>query len=78
MLAFAEHQKLEVERWRHTRHLAFTMIRMWADPKTAPSTPESYLPLPGDSQGTEVDIARMTEAEQRQIFEDLRAQGWKV
>lgn len=61
------HQEKKVDAYRLTRMLMFTMVRLHADPKTAPKTPEALWELPGDEK---VDLAAEQE-EYKKIFERL-------
>lgn len=45
----------------------FTMVRLMADPKTAPKTPEQLWELPGDESTTKID-----EEEYRQLINRYR------
>ena len=44
----------------------FTMVRLMADPKTAPKTPEQLWQLPGDQDEVKID-----EEEYKEIFKRL-------
>jgi hypothetical protein len=81
MLAYHHRRKWQEERdlenWKRTRYEAFIMVRLWADPKSAPSTPEALLQLKGEER-VEDDVMNASPEEQKQFFEDLRKQGWKV
>jgi hypothetical protein len=60
------YQDKQVDTYRQTRLLMFTMVRLMGDPKTAPKSPEALWELPGDEkQG-------MTEEDMREIFKRLR------
>lgn len=59
------YQDKQVDTYRQTRLLMFTMVRLMGDPKTAPKSPEALWELPGDEkQG-------MSEDEMREIFKRL-------
>jgi len=59
------YQDKQVDTYRQTRLLMFTMVRLMGDPKTAPKSPEALWELPGDEkQG-------MTEEDMREIFKRL-------
>lgn len=59
------YQDKQVDNYRQTRLLMFTMVRLMGDPKTAPKSPEALWELPGDEkQG-------MTEEDMREIFKRL-------
>ncbi len=47
--------------------LMFTMVRLHADPKSAPKTPEALWELPGDAVANPVEEAE----EYKKIFERL-------
>lgn len=60
----------KIDGYRQNRMLMFTMIRLMADPKTAPKTPEEFWELPGD------EVKKInTEEEYREIFKRLRENG---
>lgn len=56
-----------VESKKQTRMLMFTMVRLMADPKTAPKSPEELWLLPGDN-----DIKQINEEEYKEIFKRLK------
>lgn len=56
----------KIDSYRQTRLLMFTMVRLMADPKSAPKTPEQMWSLPGDEGTTKID-----EEEYREIFKRL-------
>ncbi len=56
-----------VESKKQTRMLMFTMVRLMADPSTAPKSPEELWSLPGD-----VDIKQINEEEYKEIFKRLK------
>jgi hypothetical protein len=59
------YQDRQVDTYRQTRLLMFTMVRLMGDPKSAPKSPEALWELPGDEkQG-------MTEEDMREIFKRL-------
>jgi hypothetical protein len=59
------YQDKQVDTYRQTRLLMFTMVRLMGDPKTAPKSPEALWELPGDEkQG-------MSEEDMREIFKRL-------
>lgn len=59
------YQDKQVDTYRQTRMLMFTMVRLMGDPKSAPKTPEAMWELPGDEkQG-------MSEDDMREIFKRL-------
>ena len=59
------YQDKQVDTYRQTRLLMFTMVRLMGDPKTAPKSPEALWQLPGDEkQG-------MSEEDMREIFKRL-------
>lgn len=59
------YQEKQVDTYRQTRLLMFTMVRLMGDPKTAPKSPEALWELPGDEkQG-------MSEEDMREIFKRL-------
>ena len=59
------YQDKQVDNYRQTRLLMFTMVRLMGDPKTAPKSPEALWELPGDEkQG-------MSEEDMREIFKRL-------
>jgi len=76
MLAHHVYQEREAESWRRTRSVMFTMVRLWGDPKKMPASAEAFFPLPGDK--TEKSPLDLSPQEQKQLFEDLRKQGWQV
>lgn len=59
------HQEKNIDTYRQTRLLMFTMVRLMGDPKTAPKTPEALWPLPGDEEN------KPTDKEYREIFNRL-------
>jgi hypothetical protein len=76
MLAHHTYQQRETESWRRTRSVMFTMVRLWGDPKKMPSSISAFFPLPGDK--TDKSPLDLSAQEQKQLFEDLRKQGWQV
>jgi hypothetical protein len=64
-----------VEEWRRTRAVMYVMAKIWSDPKKAQiTTPEAFLPLPGDAPGQ----GALTDEEIKDAFAALREKGWKV
>jgi hypothetical protein len=61
------HEDKKVDSYKQTRLLMFTMVRLMADPKTAPKTPEQLWELPGDESTTKID-----EEEYRQLINRYR------
>jgi len=59
------HQEKRLDRYRQTRMLMFTMVRLMGDSKSAPKTPEALWPLPGDEDN------KPTDQEYREIFNRL-------
>jgi hypothetical protein len=54
------------ESMKQTRMIMFTMVTLFADPKSAPKSPEEFWPLPGEK-----DIKQINEEEYREIFKRL-------
>jgi len=52
--------------YRQTRLLMFTMVRLMADPKTAPKSPEELWPLPGEQSTKQI-----SDDEIRELFKRL-------
>ena len=59
------HQSKKIDEYKQTRLLMFTMVRLMADSKTAPKTPEALWPLPGD------EVSKPTDEEYREVFNRL-------
>jgi hypothetical protein len=56
------YQDKQIDTYRQTRLLMFTMVRLMGDPKSAPKSPEAMWELPGDEkQG-------MTDEDMRELF----------
>lgn len=56
------YQDKQIDIYRQTRLLMFTMVRLMGDPKSAPKSPEAMWELPGDQkQG-------MTDEDMRELF----------
>lgn len=62
----AGYKEKKVDGYRQTRMLMFTMVRLMGDSKTAPKTPESLWPLPGD------EVTGITEDDMREMFKRLQ------
>jgi hypothetical protein len=76
-LANAYYADAQIEEWRRTRWLSFIMSKLLADPKKSPlTTPEAFLPLPGDEPQNE--IVALSDEEVSAAFNKLREKGWKV
>jgi hypothetical protein len=60
------HQDKKVDSYKQTRLLMFTMVRLMGDPKSAPKTPESLWPLPGDENPNQIN-----DEDYREIFKRL-------
>lgn len=60
------HEEKKTDGYRQTRMLMFTMVRLMADSKTAPKTPEELWPLPGDENPKQI-----SDDEIRQLFKRL-------
>ena len=59
------HKERRVDDYRLARMIMFMMVRLLGDSKTAPKTPESLWPLPGDEE------SKPTDEEYREIFNRL-------
>lgn len=46
------HQEKKIDNYKQTRLIMFTMVRLMGDPKTAPKSPETLWPLPGDEENS--------------------------
>ena len=57
----------KIDSYKQTRLLMFTMVRLMADPKSAPKTPEQLWQLPGDDDTTKID-----EEEYRELINRYR------
>lgn len=60
------HEEKKKDSYKQTRMLMFTMVRLMADPKTAPKSPEELWQLPGEKS-----IKEINEDEYREIFKRL-------
>jgi len=56
----------KIDSYKQTRLLMYTMVRLMADPKSAPKSPEQLWKLPGDE-----DFSQINEEEYREIFKRL-------
>lgn len=57
------YESRKVDSYKQTRLLMFTMVRLLADPKSAPKKPEQLWELPGDEKVKDID-----EEQYRELF----------
>lgn len=72
--AYHMFRKQEIEEWKRTRMLMFTIHRMLGDPKRVAGSPEEIMELPGD----EKKYGGMTKEEIAAELQALRDKGFNV